>query len=64
MDSGTFYRTLGDVTESLYREVLEKVISRGYLKGLGGTGTQRVLNLTEEAVRLLVVVDRAGVFDT
>ena len=34
----------------------------GVLKGEGGEGEKRVLNLGEDAVRLLVMLDRAGIF--
>lgn len=60
--AGKFYRTMGDVTYSVYKEALEAAIKAGYLKGESGTGDSRVINLPEEAVKLFVVMHRAGVF--
>lgn len=60
--AGRFYRTMGDVTYSVYKEALEAAIKAGYLKGESGSGDSRVINLPEEAVKLFVVMHRAGVF--
>ena len=45
-----------------YRETLDKLVSRGILKGAGGTGEDLILNMGEDAVRVLVLLDRAEVF--
>lgn len=60
--AGRFYRTMGDVSYSVYKEALEAAIKAGYLKGESGSGDSRVINLPEEAVKLFVVMHRAGVF--
>lgn len=60
--AGRFYRTMGDVTYSVYKEALEAAIKAGYLKGESGTGDSRVINLPEETVKTFVVMHRAGVF--
>jgi hypothetical protein len=60
--AGRFYRTMGDVTSETYREALDSAVEKGILKGEGGTGDSRVINLSEEAVRNFVFMHRAGVF--
>ena len=42
---------------------MEKLLEKGFLRGKGGSGEDTVLDLGEDAVRLLVILDRAGVFD-
>ena len=37
-------------------------IAADILRGRSGTGEERVLDLTEDSVRLLVLLDRAGAF--
>lgn len=59
--AGEYYNTLADVPE-VYRETVEKLIAGGVLKGRGGEGAELVLDMSEDAVRLLVVLDRSGVF--
>ena len=60
------YTTLGDLkldpNSKFYLPTVEKLISRGYLKGQGGEGDQLLLDLSEEAVRILVTLDRAGAY--
>lgn len=57
------YMLLGDVKSADYRPTVEKLIRLGFLRGKSGEGEQTVLDLGEDALRLLVVLDRAGVFD-
>lgn len=54
------YELLKDVREPRFRATLEKLLARGLLEGEGG---QTVLELGEDALRLLALLDRAGVFD-
>lgn len=66
--AGKRYHTLGDVRADAdnaenYLPTLERLIDMGYLKGKGGDGDGLILDLSEDAVRLLVVFDRAGVFN-
>ena len=56
------YHELREVTNKEFRATLDKLIAMGVLKGEGGEGEERVLNLGEDAVRLLVMLDRAGIF--
>lgn len=55
------YDLISDVP-SYYRATLDKLIDRGILTGRGGSGEDMVLDMTEDAVRVLVILDRAGVF--
>ena len=56
-----YYHTLRDV-DAAYRESLDKLIDKGILKGREGSGEDLVLDLSEEAVRVLVMLDRGGLF--
>ena len=57
------YEKLRDVDNQTYRQTLEKLVSKGLLKGKGGTGEDLTLDLSEDNVRMLVILDRTGVFD-
>lgn len=60
------YHTLGDLKQDPnaghYLPTVEKTIEKGYLRGKGGEGDDLVLDLSEDAVRILVTLDRAGVY--
>lgn len=56
------YYYLREVTSDTYLGTLNKLIDRGILLGKGGEGPERIIDLTEDSVRLLVMLDRAGVF--
>lgn len=60
--AGGWYDTLSQVPRD-YRTTLDKLIAKGILKGRGGSGEDLVLDMSEDAVRLLVMLDRGGVFD-
>lgn len=62
------YNTLGDIKKDNYNgkhfaPTIEKLIAKGLLNGKGGKGDETIIDLGEDAIRLLVVLDRAGVFD-
>ena len=57
--AGAWYETLRQVPQG-YRTTLEKLIAKGVLKGRAGSGEDLVLDMSEDAVRLLVILDRAG----
>ena len=57
------YEKLKDVNNSLYRATLEKLIGKGLLTGKSGEGDERVIDLAEDNVRMLVILDRTGAFD-
>nr|DAW49056.1 MAG TPA: N-acetylmuramoyl-L-alanine amidase [Caudoviricetes sp.] len=56
------YEKLKDVTNQTYRQTLDKLVEKGLLKGKGGEGEDLLLDLAEDNVRMLVVLDRTGVF--
>lgn len=65
--AGERYHSLGDVRADqenarFYLPTLERLIAEGHLRGKDGDGDGLILDLSEDAVRLLVVLDRAGVF--
>ena len=45
-----------------YVPTVEKLMTKGILRGKGGEGDDTILDLGEDAVRLLVILDREGVF--
>ena len=49
--------------DPLYRPTAEKLLDRSWLLSRGGTGENRVIDLSEDALRVLVVLDRAGLLD-
>ena len=54
---------LKDVRCPAYRATLEKLARRGLLDGWCGEGESLRLDLGEDSLRLLTLLDRAGVFD-
>ena len=44
-------------------EALDKLIQKGLLKGKGGMGEGLILDMSEDMIRTLVILDRAGKFD-
>lgn len=46
-----------------YRPAIEHLISKGYFKGKGGEGDERIIDLGEDAVRVFVINYRAGIYD-
>lgn len=59
--AGDYYEKLSDVP-SEYRDTLDKLIDKGILKGREGSGEDLVVDLSEEAVRVLVMLDRGRLF--
>lgn len=57
------YEKLKDVSYAPFRRTLDKLIEKGYLAGRSGEGEERVIDLSEDSVRLLAILDAAGVFD-
>lgn len=62
-DAEMRYELLKDIKSRDYRPTVEKLLRLGLLNGRGGSGEDTVVDLGEDAVRLLVLLDRAGVFD-
>lgn len=57
------YERLKDIQNPFYRPTIDKLMEKEILQGKGGSGEETVLDLGEDAIRLLVMLDRAGVFD-
>ncbi len=60
------YNTVADLKAGInaehYLPTIEKLLRNGVLAGKGGEGDDLILDLGEDAVRLLVILDRSGVF--
>lgn len=56
------YELLKDIKSEFYRPTVEKLLKKDVLRGKGGSGEETVVDLGEDAIRLLVMLDRAGVF--
>lgn len=61
--SGRRYTRLREVESPYYRPTLDKLLKKGYLTGKGDVGEDSVIDLSEDSIRLLVVMDRARLFD-
>lgn len=62
------YNTLADLKADktygdAYLPTVEKLMEKGILRGKGGEGDETVIDLGEDAIRVLVMLDRAGKFD-
>lgn len=55
--SNNYYYYLKEVP-AMYRDVLDRLIADGKLKGRGGSGEELVLDMSEEMVRVLVIMNR------
>jgi len=60
------YKTLADLkadsNSRFYLPTVEKLIAKGYLNGKGGTGDDLILDFSEDSIRILVTLDRAGAY--
>lgn len=66
-DNEMRYKTLAELKADQYKApyylpTIEKLMEKGILRGKGGEGDDTILDLGEDAVRLLVILDREGVF--
>ncbi len=55
--AGDYYYLLKEVPD-YYRKTLDKLISAGKLAGKGGSGEDLILDMSEDAVRILVIINR------
>ena len=62
-DNEMRYEKLKDVTSPTYRKTLDKLIAKGIVRGKEGSGEDMILDLGEDAIRILVYLDRNGNFD-
>lgn len=61
------YKKLSDIKADKYNAqyyvpTMEKVLRKGYLNGKGGSGDDTIIDLGEDTIRLMVSLDRAGVY--
>ena len=66
-DNEMRYNTLGDIKADksnapYYLPTVEKLMAKNILRGKGGEGDATVIDLGEDAIRVLVTLDRAGVY--
>ena len=61
-DAEMRYEKLKNVKDQEFRATLDKLIAKGIVRGKSGNGEETVIDLGEDAVRLLVMLDRAGIF--
>ena len=66
-DNEMRYKTLAELKADKYNApyylpTVEKLMEKGILRGKGGEGDETILDLGEDAVRILVMLDRKGVF--
>ena len=59
---GRHYNTVGEITSPSYRPTIDKLVASGALKGRGGEGDNRIIDMSEDIIRALVIMDRAGAF--
>lgn len=57
------YERLKDIQNPYYRPTIDKLFKQQILQGKGGNGDETIVDLGEDAIRVLVMLDRAGVFD-
>lgn len=57
------YERVKDVQNPFYRPTVDKLLKKQILQGKSGTGDDTVIDLSEDAIRLLVMLDRTGIFD-
>lgn len=57
------YERVKDVQNPFYRPTVDKLLQKQILQGKSGTGENTVIDLSEDAIRLLVMLDRTGIFD-
>lgn len=62
-DAEMRYEKLKDVKDQEFRATLDKLIAKGIVRGKAGNGEETVIDLGEDAIRLLVMLDRAGIWD-
>ncbi len=60
------YKTLADLkadpNSKHYLPTVEKLIEKGYLNGKGGAGDDLIIDFSEDAIRIMVSLDRAGAY--
>ena len=54
------YHLLKDVPASYRDETIDRLVAQGFIRGRSGEGEDLILDLGEDAIRLLIYLDRAG----
>lgn len=57
------YKHLKDIPKNYREETIDRLVARGIIAGKGGEGEDLIVDLGEDAVRVLIYLDRAGVFE-
>lgn len=57
------YQTVADISDKESREVISRLVEKNIIKGRGGDGDETRIDLPKDIVRVLVYLDRAGVFE-
>ena len=57
------YQTVADISDKESREVISRLVEKNIIKGKGGDGDETRIDLPKDIVRVLVYLDRAGVFE-
>ena len=56
------YHLLKEVPTAYRDETIDRLVAQGIIRGRSGEGDDLVLDLGEDAIRILIYLDRAGVF--
>ena len=61
-DSEMRYKYLKDIPKHYREETIDRLVAQGIIAGKGGEGEDLIVDLGEDAVRVLIYLDRTGVF--
>ena len=56
------YGTISDITDKESHDVIRRLADNKIIRGKGGTGEETIIDLPRDIVRVMVYLDRAGVF--
>lgn len=56
-----YYRK--EIKLETYKKTVDKLVEKQLLRGKGGEGDDMIIDMSEDAIRTLVILDRAGCFD-
>ena len=61
-ENGMRYKCLRDVPKAYRDETIDRLVALGIIKGKGGVGENMIIDLGEDAIRILIYNDRAGLY--
>ena len=61
-ENGMRYKCLRDVPKAYRDETIDRLVALGIIKGKGGIGENMIIDLGEDAIRILIYNDRAGLY--